>query len=390
MKHIINIILFLSLSATALAQSIDNVLKEIESNNSDIKAARALLDAQIMEVRSQNMLGNTSVGYERMLGTRTLPEQSGKITVTQELDFPSIYLVRGNMNKVKIRQSGYAYEDTRRSVLLSAKELCIELANLNRQHELIKERLGNIRKMTALYEKRFQNGDAGILDINKIRMQEMSENAALTLNSNERNRIVRQLSALNGGQEISGTLESDTQLTELPGYQEYYDEAINADLGVKISNETYNIAVSEHKVARNSWLPSLGLSYIREMRPAETSNGFEIGVSFPLWNNLRKVKQTKANKAYAMWQNEKIKTETSSEIRTNYEEALSLWNTLKDYDINLVYENIRLLDKALEAGQISMIEYFNEINSLYSTIETYNSLKTNYDKAIARMYRFRL
>lgn len=390
MKHLINIILFLSLSATVFAQSIGNVLKEIESNNSDIKAARALLDAQIMEVRSQNMLGNTSVGYERMLGTRTQPEQSGKITVTQELDFPSIYLVRGNMNKVKIRQAGYAYEETRRSVLLSAKELCIELANLNRQHELIKERLGNIRKMTALYEKRFQNGDAGILDINKIRMQEMSENAALTLNSNERNRIVRQLSALNGGQEISRTLESDTQLTELPGYQEYYDEASNADLGVKISNETYNIAVSEHKVARNSWLPSLGLSYIREMRPAETSNGFEIGVSFPLWNNLRKVKQTKANKAYAMWQNEKIKTETGSEIRTNYEEALSLWNTLKDYDINLVYENIRLLDKALEAGQISMIEYFNEINSLYSTIETYNSLKTNYDKAIARMYRFKL
>lgn len=390
MKRIFNIILLISIVSNAAAQNIDDVLKSIESNNSDIKAAKALLDAQIMETRSQNMLGNTSVAYEGMLGTITQPEKTGKITVTQELEFPSIYAVRGNMNKKKIKQYGYAYEETRRSVLLTAKELYLDLANLNRQHGLIKERLANIRKMTELYDKKFKAGDANALDLNKIRMQEMSENAALTMNINERDKIINQLTALNGGQEIQDLTGSENPLTELPDFQEFYAEAIEADAGIKQSEEAYNVAIGEHKVARNSWLPSLELSYIREMRPAETSNGFEIGVSIPLWNNLRKVKQTKAYKSYAMWQLEKVTTEKGSEIRTDYKEAEKLWETLKDYDINLVYDNISLLDKALAEGQISMIDYFNEINSLYSTIETYNSLKTGYDKAVARMYRFRL
>lgn len=390
MKTIINIMLLLSFATGVAAQGVDDVLKSIEANNSEIKAAKALLDAQIIETRSQNVLGNTSVGYERMMGTRTQPEQSGKITVTQELDFPTIYAVRGSMNRKKIKQYGYAYESTRRSVLLAAKELYLDLANLNRQHGLIKERLENIHKMTVLYDRKFKAGDANALDLNKIKMQEMSENAALTLNVNEMNKTAARLKALNGGFDIPETAFTENPLNELPDYREFYTEAMDADADIRQSEEAYNAAIGEHKVAMNSWLPSLGLSYIREMRPTETSNGFEIGVSFPLWNNLRKVKQAKAYKAYAMWQLEKVTTETGSEIQTGYEEARKLWETLKDYDISLVYDNIKLLDKALEAGQISMIEYFNEINSLYSTIETYNNLKTNYDKALARMYRFRL
>lgn len=391
MKRIIlNLLLLLSSATVAVSQTIDDVLKTIESNNNDIKAAKALYESQTIEARSDNMLGNTSVAYERMLGTRSIPEKSGKVTVTQELDFPSIYAVRGKMNKEKEQLYRYEYEETRRNTLLAAKELCLDLITLNKQQELIRERLKNINNLKALYQKRYDIGDVNQLEINKIKMQEMSETTSLTINQNEINRIKRELATLNNGEELPLNITMGTEVKELPDYASYSKEAVDADMTLKMSTGAYNVAVREHKVARNSWLPSLDISYIREMRPAETSNGFEIGFSMPLWNNLRNVNKTKAYKTYAMWQMEKTNREVESSVMTNYEEAKKLWEAIQVYDINLVYDNIRLLNKTLEAKEISMIEYFMEINSLYETLETYNTLQNSYNKALAKMYKYKL
>lgn len=391
MKRIIlNLLLLLSSATVAVSQTIDDVLKTIESNNNDIKAAKALYESQTIEARSDNMLGNTSVAYERMLGTRSIPEKSGKVTVTQELDFPSIYAVRGKMNKEKEQLYRYEYEETRRNTLLAAKELCLDLITLNKQQELIRERLKNINNLKALYQKRYDIGDVNQLEINKIKMQEMSETTSLTINQNEINRIKRELATLNNGEELPLNITMGTEVKELPDYASYSKEAVDADMTLKMSTSAYNVAVREHKVARNSWLPSLDISYIREMRPTETSNGFEIGFSMPLWNNLRNVNKTKAYKTYAMWQMEKTNREVESSVMTNYEEAQKLWEAIQVYDINLVYDNIRLLNKTLEAKEISMIEYFMEINSLYETLETYNTLQNSYNKALAKMYKYKL
>lgn len=390
MKKIFYILLFISFTTVSMAQTLDDMLSVIENNNIEIKAAKALYEAQSMEARSQNMLGNTSVGYERMLGTISYPEKTGKITVSQELEFPSIYAIRGKMNREKINKFQYDYEETRRSVLLEAKELCLDLSMLGKQNELINERLANIEKLKDLYQKRFDTGDIGKIEMNKIIMQEMNERAALTVNINETNRVVRKLSEMNGGKEFPQKIHHTPRLEDFPDFARYSSDATAADTRIKISQGEYDIAVREHKVARNKWLPAMELSYIREIRPAETSNGFEIGISLPLWNNLRKVKQTKAYKAYSLLQMEKVRNEVNTDIRTDYDEAYKLWETLRQYDISLVYENIRLIEKTLESKQISLIDYFTEINSLYEIIESYNRLQNSYEKAIARMYKFRL
>lgn len=390
MKKIINLLLLITFAANAMSQTIDEVLNTIELNNNDIKAAKALYEAQTMEVKSQNMLRNTSVAYEKMLGTIKTPDQSDKITVTQELDFPSIYAVRGKVNSEKIKKYQYDYEETRRSVLLQAKELCLDLVMLDKQQKLINERLSNIIRIKALYEKRYESGDVNKLEMNKIILQEMNEKSALAINTNERNRKLKELIKLNAGNEIELEPTEETSPVTLPDFTEYSNEATEADMRIKQSVGEYKIATGEYKIARNRWLPSLGISYIREIRPADTSNGFEIGVSVPLLNNIRKVKQSKAYKAYTMWQMEKVNTDIKTDINTNYDEARKIWETLNQYDINLVYENINLLNKSLGARQISMIEYFTEINSLYDTIESYNLLLNSYNKILARMYKFRL
>lgn len=387
----LSIILLASFAAlTIQAQSIDDVLKTIEGNNPEIKAAKALYDARLAESRMDNSLGNTSVNYERMFGTESNDEETGKLTVTQEFDFPTLYITRSKLNKEKYESYRTEYVETRQNVMLQAKLLCMDLIMLNRQRELINERLANINKLKDIYDRRMDSRDVTLLELNKIKMQQMDEEAALTMNTNERNSVIRQLCALNGGEDIATEIGYDKEIQPLPDYRTFADEATDADATLLKTRQEMNVANRELSVAKNRWLPTLGLSYIREMHATDATNGFEIGVSLPLLNNNRNVKKAKAYKSYAMWQLEKVNSEVRNNIQRDYDEAKNLWETLGNYDIKIVYDNIDLLNKALDAKQISMIEYFTELNSLYSIIESYNTLQNSYNKALARMYKYKL
>ena len=52
--------------------------------------------------------------------------------------------------------------------------------------------------------------------------------------------------------------------------------------------------------------------------------------------------------------------------------------------------NIELLNKALDAGQISVIEYFTEVSTLYQSRETLLQLEKDYRTATAQIYRYEL
>lgn len=387
----LSIILLASFAAlTIQAQSIDEVLKTIEENNPDIKAAKALYDARSAESRMDNSLGNTSVNYEKMFGTKASDEETGKLTVTQEFDFPTLYITRSKLNREKYESYRTEYVETRQNVMLQAKLLCMDLIMLNRQRELINERLANINKLKDIYDRRMNSRDVTLLELNKIKMQQMDEEAALTMNTNERNSVIRQLCALNGGENIATEISYDKEIQPLPDYRTFADEATDADATLLKTRQAMSVANRELSMAKNKWLPTLGLSYIREFHAFDATNGIEIGVSLPLLSNNRNVKKAKAYKSYAMWQLEKADSDVRNNIQRDYDEAKNLWETLGNYDIKIVYENIELLNKALDAKQISMIEYFTELNSLYSIIESYNTLQNSYNKALARMYKYKL
>ena len=49
-----------------------------------------------------------------------------------------------------------------------------------------------------------------------------------------------------------------------------------------------------------------------------------------------------------------------------------------------------LLNKAIQAGQISMIEYFVNVSTFYQSMQNYLQLQNEYQKVMAELYRFLL
>jgi hypothetical protein len=71
-----------------------------------------------------------------------------------------------------------------------------------------------------------------------------------------------------------------------------------------------------------------------------------------------------------------------------YEEASYLLGEYKSLLDQLKSE--QLLDKALQFGEISVIQYYNEILSLYKTRDAYLEYGLQQQQAIAKLLRFTL
>ena len=79
-----------------------------------------------------------------------------------------------------------------------------------------------------------------------------------------------------------------------------------------------------------------------------------------------------------------------AELQTAYDEAVSLQRDHARYDLLMRQNNLGLLQKALTAGQISMVEYLVDATQLYEAFDNRLSLEYEYQLRLARMYKFEL
>lgn len=122
------------------AQSIDEVLRQIEQNNKELQSQQHATRAAQLEVQTQNNLEDPSVEYSPFYTKGITGMSSSELVVTQGFDFPTLYAARSRSGKLQREALHRQYEATRRDILLNAKNLCLDLVMLNKQQGLLEER----------------------------------------------------------------------------------------------------------------------------------------------------------------------------------------------------------------------------------------------------------
>ena len=146
-------------------------------------------------------------------------------------------------------------------------------------------------------------------------------------------------------------------------------------------------AEQEIRVNRQNWLPQLQVGYRRNTALSEASNGFIVGASFPLFSNRYKSRIANARHTASQYQFNQVQIETEARIRTKYDEMMRLLKALGIYDVSLMEETLEMLGKAVEAGQLSVIEYYTEADSIYSKLLSLSEMENTYQKLLADIYR---
>lgn len=393
MKRKLYILFLLSSFATSVfAQpGIEEVLKSIEVNNKTLQAGMQLNKAQKLEARTGNYLPNPTVELNQLWADRSAGGNSNELAVVQSFDFPTVYSNKNKLAKLKSETFDHQYAATRQQILLSAQQTCQEIIYLRKQKELLDKRLKNAERLENLYKQRFASGDANQLELNKIQLEKINANNASRLNASALRSQLEKLQALNGGIAIDFQGSAFPILQALPDYNQFEAEYLAADPTLRSLSSESESAQREVKVSRAESLPKFDLGYRRNGGSETKMNGFRVGVSIPLWENKNTVKRAKAQAEYATLSIEDNTQTLKASLRELYIQAQALQNSKEEYSKALAnQQNEELLNKALEAGQISMIDYFVEITILYDSIQNYLDVEKEYYNAMAQLQQNQL
>ena len=391
MKQIITIgaaLLLLNAGSAQAQNSIEQVLRNIETNNKELQANKQLIQSQKLEARTDNNLPDPTLSYAHLWGSKDKSETIGELVVSQSFDFPSLYATRNKLNRLKIGAYDSQADVFRQEKLLQAKELCIML---RQQKQILEERLRNAEELAKMYAKRLQTGDANALETNKINLELLNVKTEVSLNETALRNKLQELSTLNGNLPV---VFEESQYPAVPfptDYQILKSEVLSADRTLMALGNESLVARKQIAVNKSQWLPKLELGYRRNTESGTPFNGLVVGFSFPLFENRNKVKIAKAQALNIDLQRDNAALQVESELAQLYREAKTLHASMEEYTRTFrSQQDLALLKQALTGGQISMIEYFVEVSVLYQSHQNYLQLENQYQKAMARIYKSKL
>ena len=369
------------------AQSIDHVLQSIEQNNKELQSAMQLTKAQKMENRTANNLSDPTVSYSSFYKNGAGPGHGTEFVASQGFDFPTQYITRNRQADLANEALSKEQLAIRRDILLKAKTLCIDLILLNQEKALMDIRKQNADELEALYAKRLEAGDANILEVNKIKMERMNVQTEVAQNHASHRNALQALLAMNGNMPLEFAETQYPEVKEILDFNTLRDEVIASDLDLQALSFATKAADKQVSVNKQDWLPKLEAGFRRNTDAEMSMNGFVVGGSIPLFSNRKKVQIAKAQAISAQLMQEDAQLQVENNLMGLFNEMQQLKEAMNTYDVPLLHKSIDLLKQALKEGQISLIEYFVEAESVYKNLQARMQLENQYQKVMANIYK---
>lgn len=378
------------LPLTAAAQDIIGILQSIERNNKELQAARKSGEAQMLELKEQNTLDDTSIEYSPFFKSGAGGVASSELVVKQGFDFPTLYASRSKAEKRQQAVTDLKWLAVRCDVLAAAKALCLDLILINQERAMLDKRRDNAARLLAMAEKRLSHGDGTILDVNKVKMERMNIETEVLANTAARNTALEALRAINGNVPIAaGMTEYPPTAASHPStaidYQTLLNSAVAAELTLRTAEAEVAASQQDVKVNRMGLLPKLEIGYRRNTDGSEASNGFMVGASLPLFSGKSKIKTAKARLEETSLNLDNTRIQTESRIRSLISELQQTRSAADVYDTALLNTTLDLLYKAVEGGEITIMEYYVEADAIYKNLQAHLQLENQCQKILAEI-----
>ena len=369
------------------AQSIDQVLQSIEQNNKELQSQMQLSKAQKMENRTANNLADPTVSYSSFYKNGSGIGHGTEFVVAQGFDFPTLYLTRKRQADLQNESVEMQQQAVRRDILLRAKNLCLDLVLLNQEKALMDIRKKNADELEALFGKRLEAGDASILEVNKIKMERMNVQSEVAQNNAAHRAALQSLLAMNGNMPLEFTSAQYPQVKDINDLNTLKDQVIASDYNLQALSFATKAAEKQVSVDKQNWLPKLEAGFRRNTDSEASMNGFMVGGSIPLFSNRKKVQIAKAQAISAQLMQEDAKLQVENNLMALYNEMQQLKEAMNTFDVPLMYQSLDLLKEALKEGEISLVEYFVEAESVYKNLQARMQLENQYQKVMADIYK---
>jgi len=391
MKHlIIALMSIIAISSNLFSQSnIDKTLIEIEKNNTTLSALRKSVEANKIGNKTGIYLQNPEVEFNYLWGNPSAFGNRTDVSVKQAFDFPTAYSYKSQISNIKNEQVEFEYQKQRRLILLQTRLICTDLTYSNTLKLELSKRIIHAQDIANAYKSKFDIGETNILEYNKAQLNLLNISKELESIEIERNALLSELSRLNGGQSIDFTDSVFQEPIISTDFEQWYVLLEQNNPVLSWLKKEIEICQKQEKLNRAMSLPKLQTGYISEKVTGQQFQGVTVGLSIPLWENKNKVEFAKAN-TIAL---ESIATDNKlqfyNHLKTLHTKAISLQKNVNDYRLSLLsYDNSELLKKALDKGEISLINYILELSIYYESVNKLLELEREMNKTLAELNQY--
>lgn len=388
MKQIIYILLSVLTISVQAQVSFDNVLKEIEINNTTLKAYREKANADKIGNKTGINMANPEVEFGYLWGSPSGEGNRVDLNVTQSFDFPTAYRYKTQLSDGKNQQVDMIYDQQKVEILQQARLICVELVYQTKMNKILSDRLKQARELSDAYQKSFDQGNIDVLERNKTKLNLLNADKALQINEVDLNLSKSELQRLNGGLDV-GEFNRYSDFTFPLNFIEWFAIVKANNPSLRVAEQEVALSRKQEQLTRALNLPKITAGYASERVSGTTFQGVSVGVSIPLWEGKNTVKHQKAQTVALQMQHEDSELQFRNTLKNQYDKAKKLSLLLKEYEDALsVTSSQDLLKIALDKGQLSLINYLLELSVYYETVDKYLETERDYQLAVAELQQW--
>jgi outer membrane protein TolC len=377
-------ILFLAPVFLTAQITVDSMLVAVEKNNTTLMVMRKALEAKLVENKTGLYLQNPEVGFNYLWSSPASIGNRTDVNLRQSFDYPTAYGLRSRISDIRNEQDQLDYLAGRRDIFSQVRSLYADLLYIDK---LIAEnaiRETKAREIAEAYGRLYQNGQLGILEYNKVQLNSFTITKTVETLSADKALIIRQLMALNGGKDLPAGKFVEDRFVLPADFSTWYKSVEERNPEFTWLQKEASINEQEVKLSRALALPKSSAGYMSERIVGERFQGVTLGISIPMWENKNKVKSAKAQGLVLKEMQIDKKNQLFSQLKAEYDKAVSLQKTIDEYSQMLTSLNSpELLKKALDKGEISLITYLLELSFSYSAIDNFLSYEHELNRKLA-------
>lgn len=392
MKNLYLLIIIIVWFGPSYTQSnVDNYLSLVSRNNKSIIANQKYWETKGAEYSTGLTLYDPQMEYDYLFGYPSGAGNQRDFALTQRIDFPSVYSRKRALSKQQINRAGMEQRVFRQEIMLKAKLLCLEMILHNKKQKEIEHRFHDIAALSKTFENRVEKGDATITDLNKIKLKLLEVKHSLAVSQMEIANLQTRMDDLNGGQAFSFADAVYPAESFVPDF-EILDSTIEAnDPIIAVYDQERRIAEMQIRVQKAMQMPGIEIGYHSQTILGQSYRGAHAGITVPLWENRNKLKATKFALEYTKANTDRHREEHKCENKELYNQLTTHRLLLNEY-VSLFesMNNKSLLDKSLNLGQITVVDYLAEEQFSFDTYIKYLDVELEYHKALATLFKFSL
>lgn len=369
--------------------NVDYILSEIEKNNTSLSALRKSAEAEKLGNKTGIYLQNPEFEFHYLWNNPSMVGNRTDLSIKQSFDFPSAYKYRNQISDIKNTQVELEYRKQSRALLLQARIMCIDLIYNNALKSEFANRLTHAQIIAESYKKKFDIGEANVLDYNKAQLNLLNIRKELKSVEIERSNLLSEIISLNGGVAID-LVDSVFHTPEIPvDFEEWYLIAEQKNPVLNWLQQEIEKGQKQEKFSRAMSLPKLQAGYMSESVTGDQFQGIVLGLSIPLWENKNTVKFAKANAIAFESITSDNKIQLYNKLKALHSKAVSLQANVNDYRLSLSsFNHSDLLKKALDKGEITLINYILELSIYYQSIENLLLLERDLNSTLAELNQY--